>query len=393
MSTDIFDCDLQFYGEVLKFDSGHPKKQAISPFKFEELALEDRDPVPPYPTAHEALTTINDILNSPQAKTELRTAVRDLGDSAYSIDVCFKNVAEGLQKALRGVTAAHAQDLGRFVAEWSAHHKTYNALLWESRRVAGHARATAKDFSDNFLALMAATDVTLDEKKEEIEAYRQYLQEDVKNSANLSQSFYDLREAVKQFQDDLMGLLATGQALEQEVQEIMANIDKLTLEISELTKKAFLSSNSKAGLSLAGAGVLALSVICPPLFNKQREGIASDVRDVNAKKEELKLQQELLVERQRSLEGMRKAHTILAPLKSDMELIKEKLVVFGKIWQLIHADLNAIETDLTSATKGARVRLFRIRLKTMSSTYTALADALYEFETNVHVQDVAVLGD
>ncbi|KAI5993769.1 hypothetical protein F5J12DRAFT_962914 [Pisolithus orientalis] len=393
MSTDIFDCGLQFYGEVLTFDTGHPKKKAISSFKLEELALEDRDPVPPYPTEHEALTTINDILNSPQAKSELRTAVRDLGDSAYSIEVCFKNIAEGLQKALRGVTATQAQDLERFIAEWSVHHKTYNTLLWESRRVAGHARATAKDFSDNFLTLMAATDVTLDEKKEEIEAYRQYLQEDVKKSANLSQSFYDLREAVKQFQDDLMGLLSSGQALEQEVQEIMANIDKLTREISELTKKAFLSSNSKAGLSIAGAGVLALSVICPPLFNKQREGIASDVRDVNAKKEELKLQQELLVERQSSLEGMRKARTILDPLKSDMELIKEKLVVFGKIWQLIHADINAIETDLTSATKGARVRLFRIRLKTMSSTYTALADALYEFETNVHVQNVTVLGD
>ncbi|KAI6143038.1 hypothetical protein BKA82DRAFT_736139 [Pisolithus tinctorius] len=392
MSTDIFDCGLQLYGETLAFDTGHPKKQAISSFEPEELAIEDHDPVPPYLTEHEALTIINDILNSPQAKSELRTAVKDMGDSAYSIEVCFKNIAKGLEEALREVTAAQAQDLRRFIAEWSVHHKTYNDLLWDSRRVAGVARVTAKDFSGNFVSMMAVTDCTLDEKKKEIEVYRQYLQQEVKQSADLSQRFYDLREAVKQFQDDLMGLVASGQALEQEVQEIVANISDLTREISELTK-AFLSSSSQAGLSTAGAGIFALSVICPALFNTKREGKASGVRDMDVKKEELKQQKELLVEWERSLGGMRRAHTIIDPLKSDMELIKEKLVVFGKIWQLIHADINAIETDLTSATKSACPSLFRIRLKTMLSTYTALADALYEFETNVHIKNVAVRCD
>ncbi|KIN97474.1 hypothetical protein M404DRAFT_891613 [Pisolithus tinctorius Marx 270] len=91
------------------------------------------------------------------------------------------------------------------------------------------------------------------------------------------------------------------------------------------------------------------------------------------------------------MEGMVKIQTILDPLKSDMELIKEKLVVFGKIWQLIHTDLNEIERSLELTTSSAGAKMFQTRLQTVSTIYRALADALYQYETNVHIQNVAKL--
>lgn len=64
-----------------------------------------------------------------------------------------------------------------------------------------------------------------------------------------------------------------------------------------------------------------------------------------------------LEEQEKAMKGIRKIDTILDPLKSGMELIKEKLVVFGKIWQLIHTDLNKIERCLELATSSAGARM------------------------------------
>ncbi|KAI6145969.1 hypothetical protein BKA82DRAFT_4163238 [Pisolithus tinctorius] len=397
MSVDINDLGLPFCGDVLSLNAESPKENATS--KSQELAFNVHDPVPPYqPPSEEVLKVVNDTIKSPQAKLELQKAVRDLGDSAYSIEVCFNNVANGLHEAQRCGTKAQKQSMKKLSDRWKMHHKEYIRLLWESRRVAGHARATANDFAGDFLNLMAATNVTLPEKKEEIQAYRKQLQDDVKNSSNLSQGFYDLRNDVDRFQDDVVAFLQSSRQLEARVEDLRVNLDKIKKEIS---RYAFVDATALVGLGGVAAGGVAIGILCPLLwigaavamYQAVRKGIAiaQTIRDRNAKTAELaRLQKELEKQRQ-AMEGMVKIQTILDPLKSDMELIKEKLVVFGKIWQLIHTDLNEIERSLELTTSSAGAKMFQTRLQTVSTIYRALADALYQYETNVHIQNVAKL--
>ncbi|KAI6019308.1 hypothetical protein BKA83DRAFT_678938 [Pisolithus microcarpus] len=403
MSTNINDLGLPFCGEVIGFNTESPKANK-TPSKSQELAFEVHDPVPPYhPASEEVLKVVNDTIKSPQAKSELQKAVKDLGDSAFSIEVCFNNVADGLHKAQRQGTTAQKRQLKTYADNWAVHHKEYIRLLWESRRVAGHARATANDFAGDFISLMTASDITLAEKKQEIQAYRQQLQEDVKKSSNLSQGFYDLRNAVDRFQDDVVTFLRSRNELEAQVQNLRVNLDKIKKEISQLTRRGFLDATALVGLGGVAAGGVAIGVLCPLLwigaavaaYKTYRKGmdIIHTVRERNAKTAELARLEKQLEQQRAAMEGMQKIHTILDPLKSDMELIKEKLVVFGKIWQLIHTDLNEIERCLELATSSAGARMFRTRLETVSTIYHALADALYQYETNVHVQNVAKLSD
>ncbi|KIK23708.1 hypothetical protein PISMIDRAFT_678938 [Pisolithus microcarpus 441] len=403
MSTNINDLGLPFCGEVIGFNTESPKTNK-TPSKSQELAFEVHDPVPPYhPASEEVLKVVNDTIKSPQAKSELQKAVKDLGDSAFSIEVCFNNVADGLHKAQRQGTTAQKRQLKTYADNWAVHHKEYIRLLWESRRVAGHARATANDFAGDFINLMTASDITLAEKKQEIQAYRQQLQEDVKKSSNLSQGFYDLRNAVDRFQDDVVTFLRSRNELETQVQNLRVNLDKIKKEISQLTRRGFLDATALVGLGGVAAGGVAIGVLCPLLwigaavaaYKTDRKGmdIIHTVRERNAKTAELARLEKQLEQQRAAMEGMQKIHTILDPLKSDMELIKEKLVVFGKIWQLIHTDLNEIERCLELATSSAGARMFRTRLETVSTIYHALADALYQYETNVHVQNVAKLSD
>lgn len=402
MSTDISDLDLFFCGEVPVFNVESPKGDA---FNFDVLALFADEVSPYHPPSVEVLNVINDTLRSPQVKSELQNAIKDLGDSAHTIEVCFNNVADCLHRAQRQGTEAQALELMGYAEEWEIYRKEYIRLLWESRRVAGHARVIADDFAGNFMNLTAATNVTLAEKKEEIQAYRMQLQEDEKESSNLSQGFYDLQNAVERFQDDVMGFLQSRGELEAQVQDLRANLDKIKKDISRLTWRAFFGAADLIGGVVASglAGVYAVGVLCPLLWIgialeaykavTKGAGLVQIILEREAKTAELETLRKLLEQKIKSTEGMRKIHTVLDPLKFDMEMIKEKLVVFGKIWQFIHNDLNEIEKGLELATGGAGTQLFQTRLEAVSTIYHTLADALYQYETNVHVQNVAKLED
>ncbi|KAI6135453.1 hypothetical protein EDD17DRAFT_1762963 [Pisolithus thermaeus] len=397
MSTGVSYVNLPFGGGVMRLSTGDSEKDT---FDYQDLEFEVLDPVPVY-QQEELLKVVDDVLESPESKSALRKAVQDLGDSAYSIEICFNNVADGLRSAQVQGTQAQKKHLQGYVDNWAVHHKGYVQLLWESRRVAGHARVIANDFAGEFLSLMEATDITLIEKKAEISAYRKQLDEDAKKSSDLSQRFDGLRRAVEDFQSDVTGFLKTGRALEAQLQETVREVAEIKQRISQLDvifSRSIRISLGTAGIALAA---IALGVLCPPLSFfpigigawSARIGLAAyrQRKEKQGKLAELKERQMHFEEQTRGLEGMHKIHAILDPLKSDIELIKEKLAVFGQIWQLIHADLNAVEKDLELATTSAGVALFKRRLRRASKAYALLADALYQYETNVHIQRVGNL--
>ncbi|KAI6143110.1 hypothetical protein BKA82DRAFT_4188374, partial [Pisolithus tinctorius] len=302
---------------------------------------------------------------------------QDLGSSAYSIDISFQYVAEGLRKAHTQGTQAQRQQLQTFADNWAVHHKEYTRLLWESRRIAGHARVIATDFSGDFLSLMDTSDMTLSEKKAEIQAYRKQLDEDTKKSSDLSQRFNDLRKAV--FLSSCRDIPAALQIAARKVATLKQEISKLDTAVSSWS----------IGISLGTAGValaaIVLGVLCPPLWIFPASiGVLSARVSANVYKQR---------RMKKRFRRNGQIYATLDPMKSDIELIKEKLAVFGQIWQLIHVDLNAVEKGLELATNTAGVAMFKRRLQTTSKVYALLSDTLYQYETNVHIQRIGKLED
>ncbi|KAI6000047.1 hypothetical protein EDD15DRAFT_1883453 [Pisolithus albus] len=395
MSTGIGYVNLHFSDGVKCLSTG---KSMIDTLKRQSLDFEVFDPVPAYHPG-ELLQFADDVFESPESKSALRKAVQDLGDSAYSIELRFNSVADSLRKAQEEGTQAQRKRLQEYADNWAVHHKEYVDLLWASRRIAGQARVTAKDFAENFLNVMEASDITPREKEEEISKYRKQLDEDAQKSSDLSQRFDGLRRAVENFENDVMEF-SKGHALEAKLQATLKNVAEIKQKISQLD----LLRSIRFSLGTAGiaSGAIALSVLCPPLwFIPITMGAVSVKKGMDAYKEhkekqgkvaELKKRQVQLEEQTRDLGGLHKIRAILDPLKSDIDLIKEKLAVFGHIWQLIHADLSAVEKGLGLATNAAGATLFKRRLRTTSKAYALLADALYQYETNPHIQRVGKHG-
>ncbi|KAI6020526.1 hypothetical protein EDC04DRAFT_2735626 [Pisolithus marmoratus] len=395
MSANTNDVNPPFGDGVIKLGTRNFKKDAFATFDYESLAFEVLDPVPPY-RPEELLKFVDDVLGSPELKSGLQKAVQDLGDSAYSIEICFNNVTDGLRKAVAKGTQAQRKKLQGYANNWAAHHKEYIRLLWESRRIAGHVRVIANDFAGDFLGLMDATDITLGEKKAEISAYRKQLDEDAKKSLDLSQGFENLRRAVENFGKDVAEFLDTNRGLEAALEEAVRKVAEIKQEISRLDKTFFWSVIVSLGAAGVTAGTIALSLLCTPLcIFPIGIGAVCAWKGVNAYREYQKKQEKLaelekqkmeLEEKRRCLEGLHKIHAIVDPLKSDIGLIRDKLAVFGQIWQLIHADLNAVEKGLELATNSAGAAMFKRRLQTTHKTYVLLAEALYQYETNAHIQ-------
>ncbi|KAI5985025.1 hypothetical protein EDD15DRAFT_2374536 [Pisolithus albus] len=395
MSIDISLFNLPFSDELMSLSTGD---SVIDASEYQDLEFEVHDPVPPYPP-EELLQFADDVLESPESKLVLQRAVQDIGDSAYSIDTSFISVADGLRKAQAQGTPVQKEQLQGFADIWAE----YVHLLWDSRRIAGDARVIAEDFAGNFLGLMAATDITLAEKKAEISAYRKQLDKDAKKSMDLSQRFDELRTAVGNFENDVIEFLKTGRGLELELLEAGKTVAEIKERISRLDSTISWSIGIALGTAGIALGAIVLGVICPQFWTLPTGIAALSVRmGVKAYREhkqkqrkliELKKRQVQLEERSRGLEGMHKIHAVLDPLKCDIDRIKEKLAVFGQIWRLIHVDLNAVEKNLELANNSAGVALFKRRLQRTSKVYTLLADVLYQYETNAHIRKVGKLGD
>lgn len=206
---------------------------------------------------------------------------------------------------------------------------------------------------------------------------------------------------MENLENDVIEFLKTGHALEVELLEAGRKLAEIKQKISQLDVAFAWSIGIALGTAGIALGAIVLGVLCPHLWVfpagiggtcVRRAMIAyRKHKEKQGQLTELKKRQVQLEEQTRGLDGMHKIQSILDPLKSDIERIKEKLAVFGQIWQLIHADLNAVEKDLELATTSAGVALFKRRLRRASKAYALLADALYQYETNVHIQRVGNL--
>ncbi|KAI5985020.1 hypothetical protein EDD15DRAFT_1645675 [Pisolithus albus] len=341
------------------------------------------------------------ILDAPQAKASLQSEIENLGDAAVTIQLSFERVANAFVDARNAAeTQEQANDLSSFGESWSKYQQDWVKLLRLSQGIASRARLTATDFVENFLKVLADATVSLDVKKEKITAYQAKLKVGMDESRDLAQGFVELQNGIGNFYKSITDWMKQKNKLKEDILQLLADIKTTKESIQKLTSKAFLSATSALGLGSLAAGAVALGILCPLLWvgaafsgvRAEQEGKAffdnlwkkrRNSNDVQQKRKEL--DEKLL-----ALEGLKRIQVILEPALSDLSVIGDKLWVISRIWSFIHADVVGIEKSLDMASKGAREALFKARLKTVTSVYSLLGEALSQYETAVNA---VALGD
>ncbi|THU89269.1 hypothetical protein K435DRAFT_915218 [Dendrothele bispora CBS 962.96] len=352
-------------------------------------------------------------LKSPEVKTELQSAVNDLKDSAYSVEICFRNVKRGLSDAAQ-MTQEFSHDLEAFSQEWSTYHEQYIKLLCGSWRAmlallqmvhfsdipSLCVLPILSDFATDFIGTLKDDDVSLKEKKEEIKGYRERLKEDTQKASDLGQGFVDLQSNIVAFQGKIQEWMARNNIgkLTVEICNLFREIQTTQEVIGRLTKQIITGSLGALALGGFAAGLTAIGVICPLLWVGAAASAVYAFKGGMNVRQQLQLKKEhekRLIQKRKdlqvmetTLQGLKKIQPILGPLKDDMNVIQERLTIFAKVWHFIHADLVEIEKKMELANSAKGKAMFIKRLNTVSDIYKLLNVALYQYETIVHKEDI-----
>ncbi|KAI6020527.1 hypothetical protein EDC04DRAFT_2607421 [Pisolithus marmoratus] len=332
------------------------------------------------------------ILDAPQAKASLQSEIENLGDVAVTIQLSFERVANALVDARNTAeTPDQTHDLSAFGDSWSNHQQEWIKLVKVSREVARRARLTVADFVDNFLKVLGDATVSLDAKKEEIKVFKAKLKVGMDESGSLAQGFINLQTSIGNFHKGVTNWMKQRNKLKEDILRLVASIKTTKENIQK-----FLVDGDPGKIVIQTAGFIALGILCPQLLvgaavarflgaRAVQEGwvFLDYLRKRHRSCDEVQRKRNELEKKLSALEGLKRIQVILGPALSDLSVIGDKLWVVSQIWSFIHADIVGIEKRLDLACKGVRGALFKTRLKTVTSVYSLLGEALSQYETTI----------
>ncbi|KAI6042395.1 hypothetical protein EDC04DRAFT_2600978 [Pisolithus marmoratus] len=332
------------------------------------------------------------ILDAPQAKASLQSEIENLGDVAVTIQLSFERVANALVDARNTAeTPDQTHDLSAFGDSWSNHQQEWIKLVKVSREVARRARLTVADFVDNFLKVLGDATVSLDAKKEEIKVFKAKLKVGMDESGSLAQGFINLQTSIGNFHKGVTNWMKQRNKLKEDILRLVASIRTTKENIQK-----FLVDGDPGKIDIQTAGFIALGILCPQLLvgaavarflgaRAVQEGwvFLDYLRKRHRSCDEVQRKRDELEKKLSALEGLKRIQVILGPALSDLSVIGDKLWVVSQIWSFIHADIVGIEKRLDLACKGVRGALFKTRLKTVTSVYSLLGEALSQYETTI----------
>jgi len=190
------------------------------------------------------------------------------------------------------------------------------------------------------------------------------------------------------FQENFRQYAAGVDKLGNKVEELIKEIQKVGVQLTELTKDSE-TLLSTLGIEIPVVGTLAVGVICPSLWGRFVSGIESwnvfNLRQAASNDSDSDEKHTLVAALEESSKRLEKISAIMTSSGSDIDFVRDKLVIFTQIWTFIHADLNEIEKLLDLSSRTELQDRFTKKIQTVSTVYKTLAHALYLYETTVHI--------
>ncbi|KAH7924434.1 hypothetical protein BV22DRAFT_1129808 [Leucogyrophana mollusca] len=294
---------------------------------------------------------------------------------------------------------------------WDGLHTAYDTLLWDSRKVAGKARATVRDFVDMFIRYISNPKISAEAKNAELKKLdearycslysfhlcsaffaHQKLEVDQESAQETSQNFLDLSDQVDRFRaafqvaiDEFKNSTKDPGALAMS-SEMEPLLEKIKLQIKALA--------TLAAADLVTGGISDFFRAVFPCFWSKVENPhnAEEPREKNDAQERLDVSQgtqgNLLFDTPSDARtGLVKALQVAQKVIEDCtEDIGPKLSMFSKIWAAIRSDIQQIRENAEIASSNYESALFPGRVERLKELYSLLMEALevYECHTSVN---------
>ncbi|KAH7920561.1 hypothetical protein BV22DRAFT_793309 [Leucogyrophana mollusca] len=129
--------------------------------------------------ADEALTLCQHSMEVKDSFKEVATTLEILAQNSH-FNKGQRRKCDGLRKA------------------WDGLHTAYDTLLWDSRKVAGKAQATVRDFVDMFIRYISNPKISAEAKNAELKKLDEKLEVDQKSAHGTSENFLDLSDQIRE---------------------------------------------------------------------------------------------------------------------------------------------------------------------------------------------------
>lgn len=352
----------------------------------------------------------------PQTATDLLTEVQGLSDSVIKIDAAFERVKQDLGKVDdNNYLDKNGQPIPKLQPTWIGYQQRFIMLLWDSRATATGTEAYVRDFLEIIIPEVEA--VTNDDQyKDAVADLKEFINrtdpyggklnsgETSANGQKFSQAFTDLRRDISAFRDSFDTFAADQKAkLSDQINYLRGEIERLNAEIAKCqTIVAAMGIALGVTVFATAAGAVAALAACGPLGPVVAIGVvifgaAAAIAELstliayivkaNEYRSERDDDQRQLDDLQQQLATLEQLQTLLKSQDADINDICGRLDQFAAIWAQVAHDAGLIASELQAAVNaadgGGTKTAFKARLELIKTSYSALADGLSEYATQI----------
>lgn len=315
---------------------------------------------------------INDLNDAEKAKA-FQANIEQVGIWANDVDAAFARVKRGLADMVRKYGTTFPE-LAGFRDDFNGYNERWVSHLNLSRDVASQHVTLLRRFDQIFLDMVENIQSEQD-RKDCIVELQQFIDEDHGDSEKMAKGFTDLKNDVALFLtrfDDYIKqkgeeLAAKAEELRRQIDSLNSSIESLNWEIAAAVV-ALVASVSGAATLVGLLGVVAAEATLAILVAR-RVKAELDLRKAKSDLAEVNKQQEALAHVKSEFDQ----------LKPDINLICEKLTLFGQVWQSIRADSVSFQTHLKQGMEAATDVRFKREIRLARSVCGPMQAGLEQY--------------
>lgn len=319
---------------------------------------------------------ISDLNNAEKAEG-FKTNIEEVGAWANETDEAFGRVKRGLEDIWEKY-GKDFPDLAKFRADWLSYNARWVTLLSTSRDVASTHINILERYDKVFLRMVE--EIKDDQTREDaIEELGRFASEDHSESHRMSVAFGALQKDILNFVERFDAWIeSVGTDLKEQAVELRSALDGLQRTIVSLTVQIFattvaLAASAKASATLLSIlGVIAAAATLIVLM-EQRVRAEIDLRRTQRELAEVNRLQQALARLKGDFDG----------LKPDINLICDKLALFGEIWESVRSETVRFQTELKSGMGVVQNARFRKEVRLARSVCGPLQGGLERYATKL----------
>jgi len=327
----------------------------------------------------------------------LKDEMVKLNDSSTTIKNTFDDVSRNFQAVYDNAThEPFKTEVGKMKTEWDAYRTRFAAINDDAKTIAASASVIAKDYADIFsVSSLCNREKPVEKKKEEVEAYKQFIREKESESKKIKSELDKLIADVAPFnsrwqkvaEEEGKKLTADAKDYEGTIASENHQIESLTSDLERAIAALVLSGIGLAASIVAGFAfpmfwlgtVLVAALAAVDIFIMVR--ILQKLSESKGRRDTAQRKLDNLKTQQAKIDAL---VTGINSFNSESAKVILALGTFETLWKSLIADMDGSIKQLEEAAfaGGDTISLAYARIDTSQRLYRKSAIAFHEFSAS-----------